>query len=392
MMDRTHRVFALVGLLGCALGVVPSMAEAPRPVQPQSTSRAPRTEVPRNGWVRSIQSVKPGGGRLDWSVQGETLAFDKRSERGYYAIYTMLPDGTGESCLTCPLYEFRKLHAFDPVWAPSGEYIVFTVQRNAKKLGLTAGAMTTPDRGIRSDLWIIDRTGKYYFQLTQGQQTGLAVMAPRFSHEGGQLLWSERVATQGGRWGQWILRVGQINIDAAVPRLKKVKDYRPAETRGFVEGHGFSPDDRRILIAGNLEPGQSEAGMDLYLFELATGQRQRLTTTLGEWDQLAEFAPTGEHIAFTSNRNLPRAMPRQSSVPPSARTVPRELWLMAPDGSGQQRLTFFNHPAQGDAAGNVVVADLSWSPDGDRIALQVVNLADDTEAIYIVELDASFRR
>jgi Tol biopolymer transport system component len=252
--------------------------------------------------------------------------------------------------------------------------------------------MTTPDRGIRSDLWIIDRTGKYYFQLTQGEQTGLAVTAPRFSHEGGQLLWSERVATQGGRWGQWMLRIARINIEAAVPRLKKVEEIRPAGHRGFVEGHGFSPDDRRLLISGNLEPGHSEAGMDLYLYDPDSKKAQRLTATLGDWDQTAAFAPTGDHIAFTSNQNLPRTVPRQGSVPPTSRTLPRDLWLMAPDGSAQQRLTFFNHPAHPEFTGGSVIGDLSWSPDGDKIAIHVVHLADDAEAIYIVELDESFRR
>jgi Tol biopolymer transport system component len=305
----------------------------------------------------------------------------------------MLPDGTGEHCVSCDLYEFRKQHAFDPVWSPSGEYIVFTVQRNSKKLGMTAGAMTTPDRGIRGDLWILDRTGKYYFQLTRSEQTSLAVLAPRFSHEGGRLLWSERVTTKGGRWGDWRLRVARITIDSAVPRLRKVETYNLGTGKGFVEGAAFSPDDRRILLAGNLEAEHGEAGMDLYLFDLESEGLQRLTATLGEWDELGEFAPTGEHIAFTSNRNLPRAIPRQTGTPPSARTLPRELWLMAPDGSGQQRLTFFNHPAAGEGPiPDAVVADLSWSPNGDQIAIQVVRLEDNSEAIYIVDLHESFRR
>ena len=382
MMDRVCRVVALSGFLGLGLLAIPTVAQ-------ESSAKA---EVPSNALVRSVHKIMPGGGRMDWSVQGDRIAFDKRSERGFYAIYTMLPDGGSEVCLTCPLYEFRKLHAFDPVWSPSGEYLVFTVQSNSKKLGMTAGAMTTPDRGIRSDLWIIDRTGKYYFQLTQPQQTGLAITAPRFSHEGGRLLWSERVSARGGRWGEWVLRVAQINIEAAVPRLKKVESYRPGDGKSFVEGSAFSPDDRRILLAGTLEPGHPDVGMDLYLFDPESGKLQRLISTLGEWEESGEFAPTGEHIAYTSSRNLPRTAPRQSNVPPSARTVPRELWLMAPDGSGQQRLTFFNHPAASESAGSMVVGDLSWSPDGDKIAIQVVNLVEDTEAIYIVELDEGFRR
>ena len=44
--------------------------------------------------------VKKGGYRVDWSYNLNLIVFDQQEADGYYDIYTMNPDGTGEQCLT----------------------------------------------------------------------------------------------------------------------------------------------------------------------------------------------------------------------------------------------------------------------------------------------------
>lgn len=344
-------------------------------------------KVPESPRVESLRLVIPDGGRLDWAVQGDRIAYDKRDDEGFYDIYLATPEGTDETCITCSLREFRKAHAYNPSWHPSGELLVFQVQLVAKKLRLGAAEMTTPDRGLHSELWTVSRDGKTYNRISPAN-TNLAVLDPHFSFEGDLLIWSERVRARQGRWGEWVLRVARFDQRVGIPRLKKVRTLRPGETHLFLEAHGFSPDQKGVLVSGNLEADHGEAGMDVYLLDLESESATRLTHTFGEWDEHAHFAPDGEHIAWTTNRNLPRRIPQTSpDTMPTARPQPRDLWLMRADGSGEERLTFFNHPASPDARGGAVVSDFAWSPDGDQIALHVAtDFLAQREAIYILKL------
>ena len=54
-----------------------------------------------------------------------------------------------------------------------------------------------------------------------------------------------------------------------------------------------------------------------------------------------------------------------------------DLWLMNLDGSNTTRMTFFNEPGHEESqTTRAVVGDLSWSPNGDRIAMVVTTIAD----------------
>jgi TolB protein len=73
-----------------------------------------------------------------------------------------------------------------------------------------------------------------------------------------------------------------------------------------------------------------------------TDPRRLTTNTAG--DAFPVSSPNGKQIVFDSNRNRTSVEPLNTS----------DLFLMAPDGTGQRRLT------RGSSA--------SWSPDGKRIA------------------------
>ena len=54
----------------------------------------------------------------------------------------------------------------------------------------------------------ITRDGRRIWQLTRAGERGGLVLDPHFSHEGGLLLWSERLRGAPDPWGEWAVRVG----------------------------------------------------------------------------------------------------------------------------------------------------------------------------------------
>ena len=358
-------------LLLLIVGAGPSRAEA---------------ALPQSDLVKSIRVLEPGGGRLAWSVQGDWIAYDQMDAEGFYNIHIMAPDGGFRKCLTCPLREFRKAHAYNPSWHPSGDYLVFQVQLAAKKLKLSPAEMTTPDRGLHSAIWVIDKAGKHFWQMT-GSDPNSVFLDPTFSHEGDRLAFSQRIRSRQGRWGEWAVRVAQFRLKAGVPRLRKIETFKPGDNRRFVTVSGFSPSDTSLLLAGNLDSGQSETSMDVYEMSLEDGTLRRITRSRREWDEGAHFSPSGERIAWTSDRGVAPTKNTQRVRATSARAQRRELWVMRADASDQERLTFFNHPAAPESLRGAVVSDFAWSPEGKRLAVHVVtDLGRGEERIYLVEL------
>ncbi|MCB1058086.1 MAG: PD40 domain-containing protein, partial [Acidobacteria bacterium] len=348
-------------------------------------------ELPAGDAVRGVELLVPGGGRVDWSVQGDFLAYDRAGSDGLYDIYKSSADGAGRVCLTCPLLEFQNANATNPSWHPSGRLLVFQVQQRARQIEQTLLERSTPERGLHTELWTITADGRSFFQLTRPEQSGPSLLDPCFSHEGKLLAWSERATDRGGLWGEWILRVGRFDERAGVPRLSHVRTYRPGGGRSFVEIDGFTADDRGLILSGNLEPGQPESGMDLYRFDLETEQLTRLTRTLGDFDDAGHVSPAGDRLAWASGRDVPPLL--RGPGRDAGRPFPTDLWLMNLDGSGAQRLTIFNPDAGRDPSFAAAVTDLAWNPDGDRIAATVVrDFGAPREDIFLVELDPNFGR
>lgn len=348
-------------------------------------------EPPGSGPVRATRLLISNAGRLDWALQGDWLVFDRRDADGLYDLYRATAQGAGTECLTCGLLEFENAHALNPSWHPSGQLIVFQAQPRARRLDQSSATLTTPERGLHTELWTISADGESFFQLTRSDQTGAGVLDPRFSHEGDLLAWSERVANRNGLWGDWVIRVARFGQRAGIPRLGKVRTYRPGAGRGFVVAHGFTPDDRGLILSGQLEPGQPATGLDLYLLDLESEELTRLTRTLGDYDVDAAFSPAGDWLAWASNRSVPPLL--RGSGRGAARPIPRDLWMMNADGSGAERLTFFNPRASRNPDDGAVVGDFAWSPTGDRIAVHVLrDFAAPREEIYLLELDPGLGR
>ena len=342
-----HPAWALVAVALAALpwlacgGSTPSESPAPTP--------SPRL-------VGSVQTLKDPGGRVDWSHARNRIAFDKASPDGYYDVYTMNPDGSGETCLTCDRRELPTRHVGNPAWHPTGDWIVFQAQ---SRVALDDD-LAKPGSGLHNDLWIMGTGATRFWKLTSVDPLAGGVLHPHFSHRGDKLLWAERVAASPGAYGQWALKVADFSVSGGAPGLSNVRTYQPGEQRGFYESHGFTLDDRKIIFSGDLQPGQSITGIDVYTYDLQSAQLTNLTGTLTTWDEHAQLSPGGGHIVWMSSQQ-------------SASVLLTDYWLMEGSGSNKERITFFNDTGSPYyIADGVTAGDSSWNADGTKLVAYLI--------------------
>ena len=346
-------------------------------------SRSLRLQVKQTSWLVE------DGGRVDWSRSVNLLAFDRPGPDGYYDVWVMNPDGDNQECLSCDQPIVSQGHCGNPGWHPSGKWIVFQAANSALApafLDRLVRAKSSPGAGWLNNLWVTDAGGTSYYQLTDvGKQGG--VLHPHFSHDGTRLLWAERLGPgdparkqSDGYLGEWALKVANFVEGSGGPRLEATMTLKPGPRPGFYESHGFSRDDTRIIFTANCDE-QEELGFDIYSLDLASQELERLTHTPSDWDEHAIYSPDGQRIVWMSSLGIPAVDLKQ---------VKTDFWLMRPDGSGQQRLTFWNDPQSAEKLaieGGVVAADCSWSPDGTRLVAYIItDRTDRVGSIMMIDL------
>lgn len=338
--------------------------------------------------TREIRVLIRDAGRLDWLQRDDLIAFDRVSEDGFYDIYVAQPDGAVDRCITCRSYVFHKQHVLDPVWHPSGDYLVVQVQQAAKRLKQDIAIMATPLRGVHSELYAISADGKASWQLTQLRERGGAVLGAAFSNEADRLFWRERISTNTERpYGEWATRIAGWKVGRGTPRLGKSRLIEGRSFKGLELAQEFTPDDQGLLVAG-LPDGQAESGLDILRLDLASEARTRLTVSPHERDDLARTSPDGNFIVWASTQGV-------EALPADARRLPwrNDLWIMSADGIDATRLTFWNDPESDHYLGETMITDLAWGPEGDRLVATVVSVDVEVEqAAWVVVLDDAYRR
>lgn len=377
----------------------PAAVEA-APPSPASEAASGSPASPGHRAVASVRRLVEGGGRVDWSVQGDRLAFDRQGDDGLYDVWILeLPSGT-ERCVTCDVYDFSGASASDPAWHPSGGFLVARVQgagdRSARRIAGRGGARLDPDRaatpvtGLGAELWLLSPDGRRRWQLTGSPGGGAGgrevraaaprggVHGPRFSHEADLLAWTERFRGSRGTFGEWVVRVGRFAFGRGTPRLEKVKSYRPEGFRGFVAATAFAPDDRSLLVT--VPAALDGGGGEIWRVPLEGGDWEPLSRSPAAREEAALFLPGGGRLLWTSDRGQP----------PADRLRRRtDLWLHDPATGREERLTFFNHPDSDHFLGEARVTDVAASPRGDRLALHVVSAGRGggvREDVWLVEL------
>ena len=321
--------------------------------------------------VRSVTWLMDKAGRLDWAADPKgRIAFDSRGPDGYYDVYVAEANGSNRVCLTCDRAgQVPQKHNGNPAWHPSGRFLVFQAEKAVHPADSSA---SSPGAGLWCDLWLVTDDGKKFYQLTDlPADQAQGVLHPHFSHDGKKVLWSERIRgfRQAENFGEWAIKVADFSFEGE-PRLTNVRAFQPGERRMWYETHGFSPDDRLILFAGDVQQGQTIEGMDVCTFDPASGKLTNLTSSRESWDEHAHFSPGGDRIAWMSSQGLPG----RGTIPWAEymKWLSTELWIMNPDGSNKQRVTHFNEPGHPMySGGRAIVGDGDFSKDGKKYAVLV---------------------
>lgn len=332
-----------------------------------------------------IQTVSPVmvGGRVDWHPSGSIVAIDRLNDAdGRSDVYLMRPNGADLRCLTCTVAGLAG-HNGNPAWHPSGYVVVFQAQNTGLPLlpvewEPIASLATSPGWGVNHNLWVAMADGSRFWQLTN-VTAGQAVLHPHFDATGTRLVWAEKIALPGTGPEQWVMKIGAFRWVAGEPQLSNVRTVAPFGTDLFYEAHEFSPDGLQLLFSAG---HPHESSLDIYLLDLMTGVARNLTNSPGDFDEHAHFAPGGTHIVFASSRDI--SIARGYFVPYL------DYWRIGLDGTGRERITYFNQPGEREYYANGIVAgDFSFGPDGWMLSkLEVGGIDPD---IRVVELITALR-
>ena len=287
----------------------------------------------------------------------------------------MSVDRATDHCVTCtPQARAAGLtkHNGNPAWHPSGEYLVFQGEIAESKV---SAKWSNPGRGVSNVLWLADRNGSEFHRLTEfSEKAARGVLHPHFSDDGTLLSWSEMyeaaaLRQTGKTFGYWRLKTARFLAN----RLVDVRSYRPMQ-EGFYENHGFSPDGSQLIFSSNAARSgyTNRLNNDIFTLDLRSGAVTRLTDE--RYNEHASFFPNGRKVLWMSNREI------------ASRGT--DLWIMNPDGSGKERLTFFNQEGCAESVGRrAVPADHSINAAGDKVLLYVQDeILGDVGSIRLVEL------
>lgn len=333
----------------------------------------PLFSIAQNVEILSITIFAENSARPEISPSGSRIAFHERGRDNYYDVFVMNADGSNKTCLTCDNNSLPGKHAGQPSWSPDEKWIVFQAEKSDHVLP-KIGALAAPGIGYHNDIYIMNIETGAITQLTNiptkikvGDKTPSgAILQPHFSHDGRKISWSQRVA-DGGEWGQWVVKVAEIDFSSTGLVLKNIVEFAPGANSGYIESNDFMPGDSTLLVCGNLEKNQTETGIDIYLLNLNSGRFQRLTNTLEYFDECPHPSPDGTKICYLSTEGFPNGDSKQWW-----NWARGEFWIMNADGSKKQQITHFNTPGYPECSGKRTIPEyISWSPDGKTILVAV---------------------
>lgn len=250
-----------------------------------------------------------------WSPDGRTVAFVSERD-GAHTIYLADPDGTHVRRLVGD----ELAWATDPAWSPNGTQLAFWGER-ADRPGV--------------DIWVVAADGSDLHAVTSGAGTE---SMPAWSPLG------SRIAYTAGEESADIFTMAADGTD--VRQVTATPDVFEADPV-------WTPDGRIVFdqAGGKVAP-------DVYVMDADGTGATRLTDAPG-YDGAPSVSPDGTKIAFTSDRDGPRA-----------------LWVMDADGTHQHRVSSAE-----------VFSSSDWSPDGRWIAFDA--LVDHAFHIVVVGPDGA---
>ncbi len=251
--------------------------------------------------------------RLALSPDGRTIAvvrFGGRRPSGFH-IYTLGDDGGNQTWLVPGTH---------PAWSPTGDRMAF----------------------YHAGLCVLDTRSGAYSRLVASTIAGpYMIDRPVWSPDGTRIAFAVLTGIEQGRL---LGNIYLINPDGSgCQRLTSLhSSYAPT----------WSPDGGRIAFSGGM-------GLDdgLYTVNSDGAGLKRLTDRRPTRGNIA-WSPDGKRIALAGLDEQLRP-PFSVDTPGEAKPASKGLHVINADGSGLQRLT---------GSENLLVSDVTWSPDGGRIA------------------------
>jgi hypothetical protein len=325
--------------------------------------------------IQSVTAWRKNAAPMGWSASLNRIIYNSRGTDGMFDAYSANPDGTNPRCLTCAIPIFPGVGAATNRGAsdvsPDGRYMLLEVEGGAHS-GHIGMSISQPGKGTYNNVWLATTDGAKAWRLTDINTDGsLGTMWARFDRLGRRIVWAELYSPAVFNLGYWRLKVADIVWDGRVPSLTKIETIEPSPHH-FYEPYGFTPDGSHIIFA-------SDVGMqdwwDSQIYSIATNRTGLIRLSPAD-------APTG---FFTNYNEFAFYLPDDSGIiygrTRDAFRGGMDYWVMNPDGTGSQRLTYFNEPWNTDYMGYTVVGGLAFDPnDPDRF---VADVATDVNAQHL---------
>ncbi len=299
-----------------------------------------------------ITILREHGLSSDWDLSGSNrIAYASKGADKYYDIHICLPDGSGDTCITCNHWQLPNRHTSCPYFHPSGKWISFVAEQKEHP-GHSFEAW--PGIGSYSDIWIMNLENGEAFKMYEIPQTpDHGIILGSFSNDGKHILWTERIKnakilSPKQKFGFWVIKTAEFSIVNGKPTFSAIRTFQPAE-KAFYEASKFSPDNKRIVFCSNMnKPSVWDAG----IFSMDTSGTDVKKLTEKDYNEHAFYAPDGRIVWMSNAENKNKGT---------------DWWIMNPDGTDKKRLTFLNQRKHPQYTGETVWTGLgTFSPDGKR--------------------------
>ncbi len=303
------------------------------------------------------------GGAADWSINNR-LVYTALDSGNHSQVYTSNPDGSNVNCLTCsniPDGPRANRNKFNPMWDPTGQYIVMQVELPNDPLSWLNTYPTYQElqlNGLWTDMWVSSADGSQWSKLTSTLTTRSdGVLMPVFSHDRSMVMWSRlmKSADSTAQFGTWQLQLANFSIAGGVAKLSNVRDITPPGGL-FYESHGFSVDGSSVYFTSDIgHPGTWV--QNIWSMNLQTGALTNLTNN-GYWNEHASVAPGGQKLSYMSSEPYPWNF------------LKTDLLIMDTSGGSKAMVTHFGVPGYVESLSyQVVVERAHWNSDGTRVAI-----------------------
>jgi Tol biopolymer transport system component len=324
----------------------------------------------------SVSLFRASGLDVSWDHSGSNrIAYSVKGVDGYYDVRFAQPDGSNDVPFTENHLLLPTRHIACPYWHPSGEWLLLVVEKQEHP-GSSTDAL--PGFGAYCDIWLMNTSGTKAFKIVEIENDyNHGVIAPRFSHDGKKLVWTDR-KTQPDFFnlhqqaGYWTIKTAdfRFNPNDSLPEVSNITTIEPV-IDAFYECYGYSPDNSRLIFCSNMNEASF---LDEHIYTMDTLGGDILRLTFNDYNEHAFYKPDGSKIVWMS-----------STQNGSGAT---DWWRMNPDGSNKERLTYFNESNSSQYAGHAVWAGLGhFSPEGNRfIGGRQVNLISQEGEIMMVNI------